>query len=155
METKNAKGPTASPSEALLVLARLRHDLAKYIYFSSRWLGPDAGTDERLCSLREDLLETRRGPEGVEDGWTVWEGYLPLLTGRAELSSGSRVDLSHNAEFSDLQQTMLRVKTLIEALRSGQPMTEHDVNEGIDVCKSVSEAVRALHESLVEGADHG
>lgn len=53
-------------------IADLVHDLGKYVHLSARMLGPEAGLEERWAALREDLLETRRGPKGVQSAAAVY-----------------------------------------------------------------------------------
>ncbi|MDP2311461.1 MAG: hypothetical protein Q8P41_01035 [Pseudomonadota bacterium] len=61
--------------------ARARHDLGKYIAFQARWVEPGAPVEALRDALREDLLRTRRGPDGVVDAATLWRGLRePLLS---------------------------------------------------------------------------
>jgi hypothetical protein len=50
----------------------LVHDLGKYVHLSARMLAPDATLGDRWSALREDLLETRRGPSGVQTAAAVY-----------------------------------------------------------------------------------
>lgn len=59
--------------------SRARHDLGKYVCFQVRWLPEDADDDALRGALRDDLLRTRRGPQGEEGAAQVWAGF------RAEL----------------------------------------------------------------------
>lgn len=61
--------------------ARARHDLGKYIAFQARWLEPDAPADALREALREDLLRTRKGPDGVVDAATLWQSLRAPLVG--------------------------------------------------------------------------
>ena len=60
--------------------SRARHDLGKYVCFQVRWLPEDAGDDALRGALKDDLLRTRRGPDGVATAAEVWSGF------RAELA---------------------------------------------------------------------
>lgn len=53
---------------------RVRHDLGKYVTFSTRFLPDDAPLAERREALRDDLLRTRRGPAGEATAAEVWAG---------------------------------------------------------------------------------
>lgn len=59
-----------------------RHDLGKYISFQARWIEPGAPVDTLRDALREDLLRTRKGPDGVLTAAALWrtlrEPLLPL-----------------------------------------------------------------------------
>jgi hypothetical protein len=54
------------------VADRLRHDLGKAIVLSRRWLADGASEAELRAALRDDLLRTRRGPDGVVSAFEVW-----------------------------------------------------------------------------------
>jgi len=72
--------------EALLELvARLKHDLGKYIAFQIRWVDDTAPVSERRRALEADLLETRRGPSGTVDAHAVWLEFRPALYGEEPL----------------------------------------------------------------------
>lgn len=58
-----------SPRE---VADRLRHDLGKAIVLSRRWLADDASEQDLCAALRDDVLRTRRGPDGVVSAFDVW-----------------------------------------------------------------------------------
>ena len=59
--------------------ARAKHDLGKYVAFQLRWLAPDCTDTELLEALRVDVLETRRGPTGVETAMSIWSRLRPEL----------------------------------------------------------------------------
>lgn len=54
------------------VADRLRHDLGKAIVLSRRWLADGASEAELQAALRDDVLRTRRGPDGVMSAFEVW-----------------------------------------------------------------------------------
>ncbi len=62
--------------------SRARHDLGKYISFQARWMEPGAPVDTLREALRDDLLRTRKGPDGVFTAAALWrtlrEPLLPL-----------------------------------------------------------------------------
>lgn len=65
--------------------ARARHDLGKYVAFQARWLEPDAPAESLREALREDLLRTRKGPDGVVDAQTLWRDLRgPLVPAGVE-----------------------------------------------------------------------
>jgi hypothetical protein len=59
--------------------ARAKHDLGKYVAFQLRWLGPDCTDVDLLEALRADVLQTRRGPNGVETAMSIWSRLRPDL----------------------------------------------------------------------------
>lgn len=61
--------------------ARARHDLGKYISFQARWLEPGAPVDALRDALREDLLRTRKGPDGVVTAAALWRELREPLVG--------------------------------------------------------------------------
>jgi len=56
-----------------------KHDLGKYVAFQLRWLAPDASPAELLDALRADVLQTRRGPDGIESAPELWDRLRPPL----------------------------------------------------------------------------
>ena len=85
----------------LLDLAdRVRHDLGKYVTFSSRFLADDAPLAERRAALRDDLLRTRRGPAGEATAAEVWAGL------RGELGEAPPA----------LRETIARIDAAVAAL---------------------------------------
>jgi hypothetical protein len=57
-------------------VAALKHDLGKYVAWTSANLDEEAWTgpvgDTLLEALRGDLLETRKREDGAEAAWDVW-----------------------------------------------------------------------------------
>jgi hypothetical protein len=67
-------------------VAALKHDLAKYVAWSSanlddsHWARP--ASDELMDALTRDLLSTRTTREGVaENAWTLWRRFQPRFEG--------------------------------------------------------------------------
>jgi hypothetical protein len=58
-------------------LEDLRHDLGKYIQFEQRFLEEPVGESALRRALCADLLATRRGAQGSEAAWQVWERQRP------------------------------------------------------------------------------
>lgn len=125
-------------------LARLKHDLGKYVAFQQRWLGPDAGPESRRAALEADLLHTRRGPDGSVDALTVWADARPALVGQAELG-GATIDLSHDPDIARLDGAMRAIAPLVEALRAGRA-TDVALARGSALALEVSETCRRLVE---------
>ncbi len=74
----------SSNSTAVLEqVAALKHDLAKYVAWTSAnlddalWDGPIA--DELVSALRTDLLETRKHGDRREPAWEVWRSHEAAL----------------------------------------------------------------------------
>ncbi|MDP2306756.1 MAG: hypothetical protein Q8P18_12095 [Pseudomonadota bacterium] len=68
--------------------SQARHDLGKYISFQARWIEPGAPIDTLRDALREDLLRTRKGPDGVFTAAALWralrEPLIPLGIDRVD-----------------------------------------------------------------------
>ena len=68
----------SNASDSLLeTVAALKHDLGKYVAWTSANLTDEAWadpvSDELIGALRGDILETRKGRDGVhESAWEVW-----------------------------------------------------------------------------------
>jgi hypothetical protein len=75
--------PPAARDELLEQVAALKHDLGKYVAWTSAnldealWVGPVG--DELIAALRADLLETRRHGEACEPAWEVWRSHESAL----------------------------------------------------------------------------
>jgi hypothetical protein len=70
-------------ADLLEQVAALKHDLGKYVAWSSAnledalWEGPIG--DELIAALRTDLLETRKHGDRREAAWEVWRSFEPAL----------------------------------------------------------------------------
>lgn len=100
-------------------LARVKHDLGKYVAFQLRWLPEGASLDDRRQALVADLAATRRGPEGTLDAATLWESLRPALVGEAPLPNGARVDLTGDARLTRIEAGMAVVREVLPSLRDG------------------------------------
>lgn len=125
-------------------LARLKHDLGKYVAFQQRWLGQDADPGARRAALESDLIHTRRGPDGSVDALTVWADARPALVGQATLG-GAVVDLACDPDIARLDGAMRALAPLVDALRAGQA-TDHALARGSALALDVSETCRRLVE---------
>jgi len=71
--------PAPIQAELLEQVAALKHDLGKYVAWTSAnlddalWEGPLG--DELMSALRADLLETRKHGDFREAAWEVWRSY--------------------------------------------------------------------------------
>jgi hypothetical protein len=141
---------------ALASLAgRLKHDLGRYVAMQARWLAPDADADTRRTALRDDLLATRRGPEGSVDALGVWTPYRDALLGRSELAAGVTVDLGHDPDVRRIVSGMATLGEIIAALRGGT-LDDNGVDLGLAASTAVAEACRDLHRRAREKSDdHG
>ncbi|NVB42549.1 hypothetical protein G6O69_32295 [Pseudenhygromyxa sp. WMMC2535] len=72
-------GGAHPPEELLEQVAALKHDLGKYVAWTSAnlddgvWEGPVE--DELVSALRADLLQTRKHGERCEAAWEVWRAH--------------------------------------------------------------------------------
>ena len=93
-------------------VAALKHDLAKYVAWTSanldeaHWTSP--ASEELMDALRRDLLETRTTREGrTEAAWEVWRRFLPQL------------EVSQHAELEEVADAISRLEAVAPALRAG------------------------------------
>lgn len=77
---------TRASGDLLEQVAALKHDLGKYVAWTSAnlddgvWEGPaPERLDELLAALRADLLETRKHGDRCEAAWDIWRAYLGQL----------------------------------------------------------------------------
>lgn len=79
----HADPDTAEAGKLLEQVAALKHDLGKYVAWTSAnlddavWDGPVA--EELVAALRADLLETRKHGDRRESAWEVWRAHLAAL----------------------------------------------------------------------------
>jgi hypothetical protein len=131
----------ATRTDLVAHLARVRHDLGRYVALQQRWLGDDATAEARAEALAADLLATRRGPEGTTDAVTVWADLRPPLVGEAPLPGGAMVDLTGDADLERLDAAMRDVARAIEGLRAADASV---VERGAAAAVEVAAACDAL-----------
>ena len=124
-------------------VARLKHDLGKYVSLRIRWLPERATDEERRSAVVADLLSTRTGADGVRDAWAIWTELSPELLGQRALADGSPVDLAADPEVMALTREMTEIARVVAELRSG---TADDawVRRGMRAALRVTEACRSL-----------
>lgn len=122
-------------------LARVRHDLGRYVVFQQRWVAENAGETERRDALTADLLATRRGPEGTVDAAALWADLRRPLVGEVPLIGGARVDLTGDPDLSRLDVAMVAVAGVIAALRGGGAV---DLDAGARAAAEVAAACDAM-----------
>lgn len=132
-------------------VARIKHDLGKYVAFQVRWVADDAPLDDRRAALATDLLATRRGPEGATDAETLWSGVRPGLVGAEALANGARVDLSADPAVTAIDASMAVIADVLAALRDARA-GEDDVRRGTAAALRVAEACRDLHRRVTGAA---
>ena len=130
-------------------VARIKHDLGKYVAFQIRWLGPDAAFEERRDALAADLLATKRGPEGEIDAAALWAHFRPALVGQEALGGDTRADLSGDPSVRAIDEAMATVAEVAAALREGRA-NEEDVHRGSEAALAVADACRELQRRVRE-----
>lgn len=133
-------------------VARMKHDLGKYVALRQRWLGADAPLHERLEALVDDLLATRRGPSGTLDALSVWGEFRPGLLGEAPLEEGCRVDLSADPDVRAIDAAMAELSRVLPALRAGE-VGEALIDRAGAAAREVADRCRALDRRLRAGHD--
>ena len=74
------------------LVARVRHDLGKYVTLEAAWVPDDAAPEVLAASLRQDLLATRRGPAGTSSAVEVWAELRAALGPLAEAPEARQID---------------------------------------------------------------
>lgn len=128
-------------------VARLKHDLGKYVCFQARWLAPDASFDDVRAALEADLLATRRGPDGVVSAPDVWAGLRAPLVGAEPLPGGSVVDLSAHPELRRIDAAMVTVTEAVAALRA-DTLTPDLAAGALAAARDVADACQKLVREL-------
>lgn len=124
-------------------IGRVKHDLGKYVALQARWLGPEASAVQRLEALRQDLLETRRGPGGTQDAVSVWRALRRPLLG-LETVGGEMVDLSDDPDVTAVEGAMRHIEDVLPLL-GGQALQPAAVDAAMGHALACAEAVRSLH----------
>lgn len=125
-------------------VARLKHDLGKYIAFRQNWLADEADEDALRQALVADLHHTRRGPAGSVDAQTVWREFRPPLLGEVALA-GFRL--------SSLDARVEVVEAAMEALAVLEPLEEADgptLRRAGGLAREVATEIRELARSSRE-----
>jgi hypothetical protein len=125
-------------------VARIKHDLGKYVAFRIRWVGSDAPLGERREAVAADLLSTRRGPEGERDAASLWREFRRALVGEEALPDGSRVDLSADPAVVEIDLALQRIAAITAALRD-LSADEDRVRQGADAAFAIARACSDLH----------
>jgi hypothetical protein len=124
-------------------VARVKHDLGKYVSFQVRWLGPEASVEDRRAALVADLTATRRGPEGSRDAASIWAALRPALVGEAPLPAGPTMDLSDDPLVQRIDEAIAVIAEVVSMLGE-DPVDEAVVDRGEHAALAVSEACRDL-----------
>jgi hypothetical protein len=108
--------------------ARARHDLGKYVSFQARWLGADAPAEALRDALKDDLLRTRKGPDGVVDAASLWRELRVPLEGAgieridslmaAIADRSARLDALDPADLADTARLAQEVASELRALHA-------------------------------------
>jgi len=130
--------------QGLATLAeRLKHDLGKYVGLQARWLPPDAGLQERREALVQDVLQTRRGPEGNVGAREVWSPFEAVLLGHSALPGGGLVDLAGDPDVVTLRTRMDTLSALRDEAAVHRLEAE-GVASAMAACADVATACRSL-----------
>lgn len=116
-------------------LARLKHDLGKYICFRQRWLPEDADPATVRDALAADLLQTRSGPAATVDARQVWQEFSPWFHDEG---------LHEQPDGAALVAGLERLWPVLDALAADD---EVDLARATADCREVSERIRSLHAS--------
>lgn len=127
------------------LLARLKHDLGKYVALQQRWLPPEATPDECGEALRADLLQTRRGPNGTQDALSVWREFRGQLFGEAALPDGTRVDGSLDVDVRAIDEHMSTIAKVIATLGKDEPIGAEQIRDGFAAADAVARACQRLN----------
>jgi hypothetical protein len=84
--------PARTPDPLAEEVARIRHDLGKYVAFELRWLPPDADAESLRAALRADVAATRRDGALVETAPGLWERLRPSLAALGDDPDVAAVD---------------------------------------------------------------
>ncbi|MFK7928075.1 MAG: hypothetical protein AB8H79_07785 [Myxococcota bacterium] len=121
---------------AAALAGRLKHDLGKYVAFGARWLDDAATAEQRKSALRDDLLQTRRGPDGTHDALAVWAPYRDALC--------DELGLAEEPLVQTLVHAMQSLASVIDDLRR-DALPADRVDPSLALARQVSDACRDLH----------
>jgi hypothetical protein len=125
------------------LLARLRHDLGKYVALQARCLADDASADDLRQALIADVVQTRRSRAGIESAPAIWAVFRPMLVGELPLPDGAHVFLAEDPAVVEIDRQMGVLASLIEALASNSTSVE-ELERGAAASRAVADAIRAL-----------
>ena len=122
---------------------RLRHDLSRYLAFQSRCVESQADPGLLRDVLADDLLRTRRGPDGTLDAAQIW---APLRDSLAHLEAQGGVAGAERA-IADLRACMSQVEDLVTKLRA-ETLSDQDLPEAHACVIRASDAAQAASRAL-------
>lgn len=127
------------------LLARLKHDLGKYVALQQRWLPEGASHHDSEQALRADLLQTRRGPSGSQNAVSVWGEFRGQLLGQGPLADGSRVDGSTDVDVCSIDEHMATIAIVIANLGKNEPLSADQIRDGFAAADAVARACQRLN----------
>lgn len=129
------------PRARLERASALKHDLGKYVAWLStnvsaeQWQAPVPGPASE--ALRKDLLETRRGPRGVQAAWELWAEHAGALPDPLP------------EELGPVAQAVAEIEARASLLREGRwPLPADDLAALRDAQAEIREGLRAWHRSV-------
>jgi len=118
--------------------AKAKHDLGKYIAFQTRWLPEDANHQDWTKALYSDLVQTRRGPNGVESAVAIWERI------RSDFAA-----LGKDDDVSGVDDAIAAIRELMPALER-EEITPENAENLAQASREVAQRLAALHKRLKE-----
>ena len=135
-------GESQTPETLLERVSALKHDLGKYVAWTSAnledevWEGPVG--DELITALRADLLETRKQGEQREPCWEVWRVHSAELPRPLE------------PELESVEAAVGRLEQHGPALSEGDRAAIADARAGIrEAQREIRLQLRNLHRRLL------
>ena len=128
-------------------VAALKHDLAKYVAWTSANLGDELWqgplSSELVEALRDDILCTRRGRgrEGAESAWEVWESLSADLPRPLE------------GELRDVERAVDTLRAMGPLLQARDPALAEYRNEIRAAQQGIRRHLRSLHRRLMQEVD--
>ncbi|MBN1335926.1 MAG: hypothetical protein JXB39_08205 [Deltaproteobacteria bacterium] len=131
--------PCTPPDPSLVeAVARVRHDLGKYVAMELRWLPPDPDPEAVRAALRADVGATRRQGDRLESAPALWDRLRPSLAGLADDPDVAAVDAA------------------MEGLRALLPDLDHApadrLAKGAAAAMEVAHALKRLDQRVREAA---
>lgn len=123
-------------------VAAIKHDLGKYVAWTSANLAPEAwsapASEELIDALRRDLLSTRTGRDGgVESAWELW----------ARLSA--QIERPWPQELQRVDRAVAKLAAAEPALRAGDAAAIGAMATDIEHAQQdIRTQLRALHRRL-------